>query len=116
MSDTYYLIETEPWSEIQRSHEKQLVDQLAYFQEHSDYYRTQFEEWDIDPMVVTSLERSERFCSRRTTYFGLIETDREHWNEVIQRCFYAVGIRPEDTVIFGVGQRWSLAARRTSRQ
>jgi phenylacetate-CoA ligase/benzoylacetate-CoA ligase len=40
----------------------------------------------------------------KPTYFGLTRRDREHWSEVIQRCFHAVGIRPEHTVIFGVGQ------------
>lgn len=40
----------------------------------------------------------------RPTYFGLTETDREKWNEVLQRCFYTAGVRPDDTVIFGVGQ------------
>ncbi|MFC6873370.1 phenylacetate--CoA ligase family protein [Halobellus marinus] len=40
----------------------------------------------------------------KPTYFGLTEADRDHWNTVIERCFYATGIRPEETVIFGVGQ------------
>lgn len=40
----------------------------------------------------------------KPTYFGLTEADRQHWNEVIERCFYTAGFRPEDTVIFGVGQ------------
>ncbi|SDX78850.1 phenylacetate--CoA ligase family protein [Halopenitus persicus] len=40
----------------------------------------------------------------KPTYFGLTEADREHWNAVIKRCFHATGIRPEETVIFGVGQ------------
>lgn len=144
MSDTYHSIETEPWEEIRRRHEDQFVDQLAYLQEHSDYYRARFKEWDVDPADVTSLEafREIPFTTKdderrnqanpspdrplgahqavpteelnrtisssgttgKPTYFGLTETDRAHWNEVIQRCFYAVGIRPEDTVIFGVGQ------------
>lgn len=38
------------------------------------------------------------------TYFGLTRADREAWNEVLKRFFYGTGIRPEDTVIFGVGQ------------
>ena len=40
----------------------------------------------------------------KPTYFGLTETDRKKWCEVLKRCFYTVGIRPEETVIFGVGQ------------
>ncbi|WP_280535638.1 hypothetical protein [Halopenitus sp. POP-27] len=40
----------------------------------------------------------------KPTYFGLTASDREHWNAVIKRCFHATGIRPEETVIFGVGQ------------
>lgn len=40
----------------------------------------------------------------KPTYFGLTEADREHWNEVLQRCFYCAGVDPDDTVIFGVGQ------------
>jgi phenylacetate-CoA ligase/benzoylacetate-CoA ligase len=40
----------------------------------------------------------------RPTYFGLTRADRESWNDVHQRFFYGTGIRPEDTVVFGVGQ------------
>jgi len=40
----------------------------------------------------------------KPTYFGLTKTDRQAWNEVLKRCFHTVGIRPEETVIFGVGQ------------
>ncbi|RLM89225.1 phenylacetate--CoA ligase family protein [Halobellus sp. Atlit-38R] len=40
----------------------------------------------------------------KPTYFGLTEQDRKKWNQVLKRCFYAAGIRPDDTLIFGVGQ------------
>lgn len=42
--------------------------------------------------------------SGKPTYFGLTENDREAWNEVLKRFFYTAGIRPDDTVLFGVGQ------------
>lgn len=144
MNDVYDPIETEPWSAVRERHEEQLVDQLAYLEANSDYYRRKFDEWDVDPAAVTSLEEfrqipftakdderrnqaepspdqplgdhqavpteelsrtiSSSGTTGKPTYFGLTEADRDHWNEVIQRCFYAAGIRPEDTVIFGVGQ------------
>jgi len=40
----------------------------------------------------------------KPTYFGLTRSDREAWNAVIERFMYGTGIRPADTVIFGVGQ------------
>jgi phenylacetate-CoA ligase/benzoylacetate-CoA ligase len=40
----------------------------------------------------------------KPTYFGLTESDLKAWNEVLCRFFYTTGIRPEHTVIFGVGQ------------
>lgn len=144
MADTYHPIETEPWEEVKRRHEEQLADQLRYLQENSDFYRSKFDEWDVDPESVTTLEafREIPFTTKdderknqadvtpdqplgahqavptevlnrtisssgttgKPTYFGLTEADRNHWNEIIKRCFYTVGIRPEQTVIFGVGQ------------
>lgn len=144
MADTYHPIETEPWEEVQKRHEEQLGDQLRYLQDNSEYYQSRFDEWDINPESVTTLEafREVPFTTKdderknqadvspdrplgshqavpteelnrtisssgttgKPTYFGLTESDREQWNEVLKRCFYSAGIRPEETVIFGVGQ------------
>jgi phenylacetate-coenzyme A ligase PaaK-like adenylate-forming protein len=144
MADTYHPIESKPWEEVKRRHEEQLVDQVEYLQENSDYYQSKFDEWDVDLESVTTLEafREIPFTTKdderrnqanppsnqplgphqavptgdlnrtisssgttgKPTYFGLTESDRENWNEVIQRCFYCAGIDPDDTVIFGVGQ------------
>jgi len=137
-------IETRPWGEIERLHERRLREQLAYLAEESAFYRRRFAEWDVDPESVTSLaefaeipfttKQDERDCQAdpdperplgehqvvptealnrtisssgttgKPTYFGLTRSDREAWNEVLERFMYATGIRPEDTVIFGVGQ------------
>lgn len=40
----------------------------------------------------------------KPTYFGLTTQDRRDWNTVQQRVFYTLGVRPEDTVLFGAGQ------------
>ncbi|MFB6353330.1 MAG: phenylacetate--CoA ligase family protein [Halobacteriales archaeon] len=40
----------------------------------------------------------------RPTYFGLTAKDRRDWNTVLKRAFYSAGVRPADTVLFGVGQ------------
>ena len=40
----------------------------------------------------------------KPTYFGLTAQDRRNWNTVQKRSFYTVGVRPEDTVLFGAGQ------------
>lgn len=57
-------------------------------------------------MPTAALDRtiSSSGTTGKPTYFGLTERDRKKWNEVLKRCFYAAGIRPEDTLIFGVGQ------------
>ncbi|MGQ4556275.1 phenylacetate--CoA ligase family protein [Halobellus sp. GM3] len=56
------------------------------------------------PTEALSRTISSSGTTGKPTYFGLTAGDREHWNTVIQRCFHATGIRPEETVIFGVGQ------------
>lgn len=144
MSDPYDPIETQPWDEVVARHESLIPEQLAYLAENSDYYRSKFGEWDIDPTTITTLSEfhdipfttkddqrrnqadappaqplgshqavSTKALSRtisssgttgKPTYFGLTAADREQWNTVIKRCFHATGIRPEETVIFGVGQ------------
>lgn len=144
MSETYDPIEIRPWSEIESLHDDLLADQITYLADESDYYRRKFDEWDVDPSAVDSVDTleeipfttkdDERACQTDTdpdqplgdhqaaptealnrtisssgttgkpTYFGLTETDRQGWNEVLKRCFHTVGIRPEETVIFGVGQ------------
>ncbi|GAB7017348.1 phenylacetate--CoA ligase family protein [Halostagnicola bangensis] len=144
MSETIDTIETKPWETIEQRHEERLKEQLRYLKKHSDYYRSKFDEWDIDPSSISSLgefreipfttkddERqnqtntspgqplgthqavptddlnrtiSSSGTTGKPTYFGLTESDRNHWNGVIKRCFYTAGIRPEETVIFGVGQ------------
>ncbi len=40
----------------------------------------------------------------KPTYFGLTAQDRRDWNTVQQRVFYTLGVRPEDTVLFGATQ------------
>ena len=40
----------------------------------------------------------------KPTYFGLTSQDRRDWNAVQKRVFYTLGVRPEDTVLFGAGQ------------
>ncbi|UHQ95061.1 phenylacetate--CoA ligase family protein [Haloterrigena alkaliphila] len=144
MGDAYASIETRPWTEIKRLHEDLLAEQIEYLATESGFYRDRFNEWEIDPADIDSLEAlrdvpfttkdDERACQEDTdaerplgdhqaaptealnrtisssgttgkpTYFGLTDADRRKWNEVLQRCFYTAGIRPEDTVIFGVGQ------------
>jgi len=49
-------VETEPWDAVERRHESLLVDQLAYLAERSAYYQRRFEEWDVDPASITTLE------------------------------------------------------------
>lgn len=56
------------------------------------------------PTAALNRTISSSGTTGKPTYFGLTRSDREYWNEVIKRCFHAAGIRPEDTVIFGVGQ------------
>jgi phenylacetate-CoA ligase/benzoylacetate-CoA ligase len=56
MSEPYDPIETEPWAAVVERHEAQLADQLAYLGEHSDFYRRRFDEWDVDPASVDTLE------------------------------------------------------------
>ncbi len=40
----------------------------------------------------------------KPTYFGLTSQDRRDWNTVQKRVFYTLGVRPEDTVLFGATQ------------
>lgn len=56
------------------------------------------------PTDALSRTISSSGTTGKPTYFGLTAADRKQWNTVIKRCFHAVGIRPEETVIFGVGQ------------
>lgn len=55
---------------------------------------------------TTALNRviSSSGTTGKPTYFGLTARDRRNWNAVLKRCFYAAGVRPEDTVLFGAGQ------------
>ena len=61
---------------------------------------------ELQAAATGSLNRviSSSGTTGRPTYFGLTARDRRDWNEVIQRCFHAAGIRPEDTVLFGPSQ------------
>lgn len=56
MADVYDPVETEPWAEVLREHERLLPQQLEYLVEQSDYYRRRFEEADVDPTAIDSLE------------------------------------------------------------
>lgn len=144
MADVYDPIETRPWEEVLAEHERILPKQIDYLREHSLFYQRRFEEWDIDPDEIDSLEalRTVPFTTKqderdsqadpvpsrplgehqaapksalnrtisssgttgKPTYFGLTAQDRRDWNTVQKRVFYTLGVRPEDTVLFGAGQ------------
>lgn len=144
MADVFDPIETRPWDEVLAEHERILPKQIEYLREHSHFYQRRFEEWDIDPDDIDSLEalREVPFTTKqderdsqadpvpsrplgehqaapksalnrtisssgttgKPTYFGLTSQDRRDWNTVQQRVFYTLGVRPEDTVLFGAGQ------------
>ena len=144
MADVYDPIETEPWEVVLEEHERILPKQIAYLREHSDFYQRRFDEWNLDPDSIDSLEalRDVPFTTKqderdsqadptpaqplgehqaapksalnrtisssgttgKPTYFGLTAQDRRDWNTVQQRVFYTLGVRPEDTVLFGAGQ------------
>jgi len=144
MADIYDPVETTPWEEVLAEHERLLPEQMDYLVEQSDYYRRRFEEYDVDPTDVSSLEEfrqvpfmvkqderdsqanqtpakplgdhqvapksalnriiSSSGTTGKPTYFGLTTRDRRDWNEVQKRAFYTLGVRPEDTVLFGAGQ------------
>ena len=144
MADVYDPVETRPWDDVLAEAERLLPDQLDYLAENSDFYRRRFEEWDLDPYAIGSLDalREVPFTTKdderrsqadplpsrplgehqavptaalnrvisssgttgKPTYFGLTARDRRDWNAVQKRAFYAAGVRPEDTVLFGAGQ------------
>lgn len=144
MADVYDPIETRPWPRVIDEHERLLPEQLDYLLEHSAYYRRRFDEWDVDPGSITSVDalREVPFTTKqderesqadpvparplgehqaaptsalnrtisssgttgKPTYFGLTSQDRRDWNTVQKRVFYTLGVRPEDTVLFGAGQ------------
>lgn len=56
MADVYDPIETRPWEEVLVEHERLLPHQLDYVVEHSDFYRRRFDEWDVDPYAIDSLD------------------------------------------------------------
>ena len=56
MVDVYDQIEVQPWDEILAKHERLLPDQLEYLAEQSSYYRHRFEEWDVDPTTIGTLD------------------------------------------------------------
>lgn len=56
MTEPYDPVETEPWDAVVERHEAQLARQLRYLDDRSEFYRRRFDEWDVDPATVTSLE------------------------------------------------------------
>ncbi|WP_247004159.1 phenylacetate--CoA ligase family protein [Halosolutus gelatinilyticus] len=56
MVDVYDLIEIEPWEEVLVKHERLLPNQLEYLTEQSAYYRRLFEEWDVRPATIDTLD------------------------------------------------------------
>ncbi|GAB7020720.1 AMP-binding protein [Halostagnicola bangensis] len=56
MVDVYDPIEIQPWEEVLAEHERLLPSQLEYLMEQSAYYRRLFEEWDVDPTAIGTLE------------------------------------------------------------
>ena len=56
MADVYDPIETRPWEEVLAEHERILPKQIEYLREHSLFYQRRFEEWDIDPDDIDSLD------------------------------------------------------------
>jgi phenylacetate-CoA ligase/benzoylacetate-CoA ligase len=56
MADVYDEIETRPWEEVLALHERRLRDQVEYLASESAYYRDRFDEWDVDPADVRTLD------------------------------------------------------------
>ena len=56
MADVYDPVETRPWGAVLADHERLLPEQVDYLAEHSAFYRRRFEEWDVDPSAIDSLE------------------------------------------------------------
>jgi len=56
MADVYDQVEVRPWDDVLAEHERRLPDQLEYLVENSDYYRRRFEDWDVDPLEIETLE------------------------------------------------------------
>ena len=119
MPDVYDPIETKPWDEVLAGHERLLPEQLDYLAENSHFYQRKFEEWDVDPYSIDTRPLGEHQAAPKSalnrtisssgttgkpTYFGLTAGDRRRWNTVQKRVFYTLGVRPEDTVLFGAGQ------------
>ncbi|RQG99391.1 phenylacetate--CoA ligase family protein [Natrarchaeobius oligotrophus] len=76
MSHTEEGAEPPSWTSILESHERTLGEQIAYLAENSEYYRRKFDEWEIDPGAIRTLEDlarvpfttkdDERRCQRET--------------------------------------------------
>ena len=56
------------------------------------------------PKAALNRTISSSGTTGKPTYFGLTNQDRRDWNTVQKRVFYTLGVRPEDTVLFGAGQ------------
>lgn len=49
-------VETQPWEEVQAMQEDLLVEQVSYLVEYSEFYSERFDEWDLDPANIKSVE------------------------------------------------------------
>lgn len=49
-------IETRPWNEIREMQEVILLEQVEYLAENSEFYQDRFDEWDVDPEDIETIE------------------------------------------------------------
>jgi len=54
--DVWAEIETRPWDEVVALQEERLREQVDYLARESDYYRRMFDEWDVDPDTIRTVE------------------------------------------------------------
>lgn len=125
MADVYDPIERKAWDDVEALHEDRFCEQVAYLGEESAYYRRMFDEWDVDPRTLRTIDefaaipfttkQDERDAQAASTYERPLGEHQAVSRSALNRTISSSGTTGKPTY-FGLTandrERWNTVLKR----